>query len=105
MSNDPNSKGSSELVLFETDDWGLVPVIDDYWNSGYGRIIMVPRVKLAYDKVSLNCARRHSSPLESLAHAHDFGLDSHLAAGLRHHPPRPPKPDRHPGLQTPRRSA
>jgi hypothetical protein len=26
--------------------------LDDYWNSGYGRIIMVPRVKLAYDKVS-----------------------------------------------------
>lgn len=25
---------------------------DDYWNAGYGRIIMVPRVKLAYDKVS-----------------------------------------------------
>lgn len=25
--------------------------VDDYWNSGYGRIIMVPRVKLAYDKV------------------------------------------------------
>ena len=26
-------------------------LLDDYWNSGYGRIIMVPRVKLAYDKV------------------------------------------------------
>ena len=25
---------------------------DDYWNAGYGRIIMVPRVKLAYDKVN-----------------------------------------------------
>lgn len=25
--------------------------IDDYWEQGYGRIIMVPRVKLAYDKV------------------------------------------------------
>lgn len=25
---------------------------NDYWNAGYGRIIMVPRVKLAYDKVS-----------------------------------------------------
>ena len=24
---------------------------NDYWNAGYGRIIMVPRVKLAYDKV------------------------------------------------------
>lgn len=27
-------------------------MIDDYWEQGYGRIIMVPRVKLAYDKVS-----------------------------------------------------
>lgn len=26
--------------------------VDDYWEQGYGRIIMVPRVKLAYDKVS-----------------------------------------------------
>jgi alpha-1,3-mannosyltransferase len=24
---------------------------NDYWNAGYGRILMVPRVKLAYDKV------------------------------------------------------
>lgn len=30
--------------------------LDDYWNSGYGRIIMVPRVKLAYDKVSPPCS-------------------------------------------------
>jgi alpha-1,3-mannosyltransferase len=27
-------------------------ICNDYWNAGYGRIIMVPRVKLAYDKVS-----------------------------------------------------
>ena len=32
---------------------------DDYWNAGYGRIIMVPRVKLAYDKV-----RPSSFPLD-----------------------------------------
>lgn len=30
---------------------GMLTLADDYWNSGYGRIIMVPRVKLAYDKV------------------------------------------------------
>ena len=24
-------------------------VCNDYWNAGYGRIVMVPRVKLAYD--------------------------------------------------------
>lgn len=26
-------------------------ICNDYWNAGYGRILMVPRVKLAYDKV------------------------------------------------------
>lgn len=26
-------------------------ICNDYWNAGYGRIIMIPRVKLAYDKV------------------------------------------------------
>lgn len=25
-------------------------ICNDYWNAGYGRIVMVPRVKLAYDK-------------------------------------------------------
>jgi hypothetical protein len=49
---------ASEGVLFETDDRIVVPETDDYWNSGYGRIIMVPRVKLAYDKVSPSCARK-----------------------------------------------
>jgi hypothetical protein len=29
----------------------LSSFLDDYWEQGYGRIIMVPRVKLAYDKV------------------------------------------------------
>lgn len=28
-------------------------ICNDYWESGYGRILMVPRVKLAYDNVSL----------------------------------------------------
>lgn len=26
-------------------------ICNDYWNAGYGRIVMIPRVKLAYDKV------------------------------------------------------
>lgn len=30
----------------------MTDFVDDYWEQGYGRIIMVPRVKLAYDKVS-----------------------------------------------------
>jgi alpha-1,3-mannosyltransferase len=25
---------------------------NDYWDAGYGRIVTVPRVKLAYDRVS-----------------------------------------------------
>lgn len=28
-------------------------ICNDYWEAGYGRILMVPRVKLAYDRVSL----------------------------------------------------
>jgi len=28
-------------------------ICNDYWEAGYGRIMMVPRVKLAYDNVSL----------------------------------------------------
>ena len=27
-------------------------ICNDYWEAGYGRILMVPRVKLAYDGVS-----------------------------------------------------
>lgn len=27
-------------------------IANDYWDAGYGRIITVPRVKLAYDRVS-----------------------------------------------------
>lgn len=27
-------------------------ICNDYWEAGYGRIMMVPRVKLAYDRVS-----------------------------------------------------
>lgn len=26
-------------------------ICNDYWEAGYGRIMMVPRVKLAYDHV------------------------------------------------------
>jgi hypothetical protein len=26
-------------------------ICNDYWDAGYGRILMVPRVKLAYDHV------------------------------------------------------
>lgn len=39
------STASSHMRATEAD------AADDYWEQGYGRIIMVPRVKLAYDKV------------------------------------------------------
>lgn len=29
-------------------------ICNDYWEAGYGRILMVPRVKLAYDRVRLS---------------------------------------------------
>lgn len=29
-------------------------ICNDYWNAGYGRILMVPRVKLAYDRVIIH---------------------------------------------------
>ena len=29
-------------------------ICNDYWEAGYGRILMVPRVKLAYDRVSIS---------------------------------------------------
>jgi hypothetical protein len=28
-------------------------ICNDYWEAGYGRILMVPRVKLAYDRVRI----------------------------------------------------
>jgi alpha-1,3-mannosyltransferase len=31
-------------------------ICNDYWEAGYGRILMVPRVKLAYDRVCDICA-------------------------------------------------
>ena len=32
-------------------------ICNDYWEAGYGRILMVPRVKLAYDRVRLRFPR------------------------------------------------
>jgi hypothetical protein len=31
-------------------------ICNDYWNAGYGRIIMISRVKLAYDKVGFRAS-------------------------------------------------
>lgn len=42
-------------------------ICNDYWEAGYGRILMVPRVKLAYDSVCRSCD--HAPSL--LAHLSD----------------------------------
>jgi Cryptococcal mannosyltransferase 1 len=34
-------------------------ICNDYWEAGYGRILMVPRVKLAYDGVRVISADHH----------------------------------------------
>lgn len=37
-------------------------IANDYWNMGYGRIITVPRVKLAYDRVRSSSSFPTSHP-------------------------------------------
>ncbi len=53
-------------------------IANDYWNAGYGRIIMVPRVKLAYDKVCVTV---------SLKIGVGAKLDAFHVARLRYHSP------------------
>lgn len=38
-------------------------ICNDYWEAGYGRILMVPRVKLAYDRVRPPRLLLHPLPL------------------------------------------
>jgi hypothetical protein len=64
-----------------TDVW--VAQTDDYWKSGYGRIIMVPRVKLAYDRV------RSTSHSEYPLLVTD--ILGRLSASILNNPPTPPK--------------
>lgn len=68
-------------------------ICNDYWEAGYGRILMVPRVKLAYDHVRALLLRL------VLCEA-DGG-----AACVGHHPPLAPKPHRDPWVRPPRRTA
>ncbi|KAK4700171.1 alpha-1,3-mannosyltransferase, partial [Phenoliferia sp. Uapishka_3] len=44
-------------------------ICNDYWNAGFGRIIMIPRVKLAYDKVRHLTSFLH---FPSFAHVRGF---------------------------------
>jgi alpha-1,3-mannosyltransferase len=68
-------------------------ICNDYWDAGYGRILMVPRVKLAYDHVR---AVRGSSATRGL---------TQRAARVRHHPPQPEEPDCDPRVHAPWRPA
>jgi len=82
----------SSAVSFANPYTARTLTADDYWNAGYGRIIMVPRVKLAYDKVG---------PIaRCMAYA-----QTDMAESLRHHPPREAELDGDPGLQAHRRTA
>ena len=60
-------------------------ICNDYWQAGFGRIMMVPRVKLAYDNVG--DLFLHLSIKLTLC-----------AESLPDHPSGKEEPDRHPGL-------
>jgi alpha-1,3-mannosyltransferase len=42
-------------------------ICNDYWEAGYGRILMVPRVKLAYDRVRCLISAAITSLLATLS--------------------------------------
>lgn len=39
-------------------------ICNDYWQAGYGRIIMVPRVRLAYDKQVFDSRLNRANPFQ-----------------------------------------
>lgn len=72
-------------------------ICNDYWNAGYGRIIMISRVKLAYDRV--RPTRGSPLPLESPLTSTGFSR----TASMGHHPPGTSEPHLHPRVPPPRR--
>lgn len=72
-------------------------ICNDYWQAGYGRIIMIPRVKLAYDRVRV--LQSPSRPAGTTTDAARCGT----AASLGHYPPGATKPHLHPRLHPARR--
>lgn len=71
-------------------------ICNDYWNAGYGRIIMIPRVKLAYDKVRFSVVS--SRLAEAVADSSCL-----FTASLGHHSSRTKEPHVHPRLHSTRR--
>jgi alpha-1,3-mannosyltransferase len=63
-------------------------ICNDYWQAGFGRIMMVPRVKLAYD----NVRRFLPTPLHSLR------ILTVCTEGLPDHPSIKEELDCHPGI-------
>jgi hypothetical protein len=77
-------------------------ICNDYWNAGYGRIIMISRVKLAYDRVRL------ALPFVTLGSSSSSvrltrSTSPALAASVGYHPPRASQLDLHPRLPPSRR--
>jgi len=73
-------------------------ICNDYWEQGYGRIIMVPRVKLAYDKVSPGFS------LTTFSVSHSYCDDKLMGPeSIRYHSSRTSELDCYPGLQEDRR--
>lgn len=64
-------------------------ICNDYWQAGYGRIMMVPRVKLAYDAV---CVLHYWRPM----------ISEDLTESLRYHPPVKTELDRYQRLRATR---
>lgn len=69
-------------------------ICNDYWNAGYGRIIMISRVKLAYDKVRSICSSSFAVRLELTS------FTSPCTASMGHYPPRASQPHLHSRLHS-----
>ena len=63
-------------------------ICNDYWSAGYGRIMMVPRVKLAYDRVCQVCIFTCWT-----------ALSCPLSESIRYHSSHAPKFDRYTRLR------
>ncbi len=75
-------------------------ICNDYWEAGYGRILMVPRVKLAYDRVCV----LFLSPLSARVSFVVCRTNGYIAESFRHHSPSAAQLDYDSRLRPPRRA-